>query len=76
MSRPRPRRPLTDASLPAGPAVLVIRRPGYRWGHFVAWDGAGRVFDPEDSGPVPLLDYRRAGWHLIVVIRPAADPAA
>lgn len=67
-------RSLRDRS-PTGPAIVLIRRPGDRTGHWIAWDG-NYALDPERSRPKPIRSYDRADWVVVRTITVAAPARA
>jgi hypothetical protein len=69
--RPSPYRPVGEMAraLGSGSALLIVRRKGDEYGHWVAWDGA-LVYDPEHAKPRRLAAYPRRHWLLIRVVAP------
>ena len=57
---------LVSSKIPDQRCILLIRWPGHRRGHFVAYEN-GIVYDPEME-PVNVEDYIRNDWNLIYVI--------
>jgi hypothetical protein len=57
--------PLALADAPDG-CLLVIREDGKSYGHWVCIKD-GLVFDPEMKRPLPMSEYERRHWRVILV---------
>ena len=47
-------------------SVVLI---GNRESHWIAWDGEGRLYDPEFAAPAGIPQYARRNWLVLRIVR-------
>ncbi|KAA1015963.1 hypothetical protein FVF58_01010 [Paraburkholderia panacisoli] len=58
---------LRETAFPDGVAVVIGRRTGVPFGHWIAIR-KGMAYDPELRAPLPMDDYPRGHWRVLRVV--------